>query len=147
MKKKSNKLRKLENNRFSLFDDPNKCHYCKSNYNLTWHEIYSGRNRQNSMKYGLCLRLCINCHRLLQENNELYDLEFDVVSRKNGLNQYRVQRLQEIKTDNSVENNVNNIVTSTLELPVSYKDNTTKLPKNQVALPINNSMQQNQNNT
>lgn len=69
MKKKSNKLRKLENSRFSLFDDPNKCHYCKSNYNLTWHEIYSGRNRQNSMKYGLCLRLCINCHRLLQDNN------------------------------------------------------------------------------
>ena len=67
MKKKSNKLRKLENNRFSLFDSGDKCHYCPSKYNLTWHEIYAGKNRQNSMKYGLCLRLCLNCHRKLQE--------------------------------------------------------------------------------
>ncbi len=68
MKKKSNKLRRLENNRFSLFDSGDKCHYCPSKYNLTWHEIFSGKNRQNSMKYGLCLRLCLNCHRKLQED-------------------------------------------------------------------------------
>ena len=70
MRQKSNKLQKLEKNRFSLFDNGDKCHYCPSTNNLTWHEIYAGRNRQNSMKYGMCLRLCINCHTRFQEDKQ-----------------------------------------------------------------------------
>lgn len=74
MKKKTNKLAKLERNRFSLFsEENNKCFLCPSTYNLTWHEIYSGRNRQNSMKYGLCLRLCLNCHSKYQETKQFND--------------------------------------------------------------------------
>lgn len=68
---KSAKLIKLEKNRFSIiYNKDNECCICKSTNNLTWHEIYRGRNRQNSMKYGLCLRLCINCHELYQDNKE-----------------------------------------------------------------------------
>lgn len=69
MKGKSSKLAKLEKNRFSLFtNNKNKCMFCPATINLTWHEIYRGRNRQNSMKYGLCLRMCLECHELHQED-------------------------------------------------------------------------------
>lgn len=73
MKKKSNKLSKLERNRFSLFHDGKKCIVCGSIYQLTWHEIFGGKNRINSMKYGLCLRLCLNCHRKYQDNKIFND--------------------------------------------------------------------------
>lgn len=71
MRNKSNKLTKLEKNRYSVFsNDTKKCYLCGSKYKLTWHEIYAGRNRQNSMKYGLCLRMCLNCHSMKQENSQ-----------------------------------------------------------------------------
>lgn len=69
MKKKSNKLNKLERNRKSIFyDDLSTCCYCGSTYQVTKHEIFEGKNRINSMKYGFVLPLCLSCHRNLQEN-------------------------------------------------------------------------------
>lgn len=69
IRKKSKKLEKLEKNRFSVFtNNKDKCMFCPSTYKLTWHEIFAGRNRQNSMKFGLCLRMCLNCHKEKQEN-------------------------------------------------------------------------------
>lgn len=69
MKNKSNKLAKLEKDRFSVFsNDKEKCYLCGSIYNLTWHEIFRGANRKNSMKFGFCLRLCLSCHEEKQEN-------------------------------------------------------------------------------
>ena len=68
MKNKSNKLAKLERKRFSVFTSDDKCFVCDSTHQLTWNEIYRGRNRTNSMKYGFCLRMCLNCHREYQEN-------------------------------------------------------------------------------
>ena len=63
------KLRKLERNRFSLFSNDTKhCIICNSTYKLTWHEIFRGKNRANSMRYGLCLRLCKVCHEKYQED-------------------------------------------------------------------------------
>ena len=80
IRSKSKKLAKIEKNRFSVFsDNANKCFLCGSIYNLTWHEIYAGRNRQNSMKYGLCLRLCLNCHEERQE-----DINFNEFWHKKG---------------------------------------------------------------
>lgn len=73
MKKKTSKLRKLEKERYSVFyEDLSTCMYCGKVWQMTKHEIFEGRNRQNSMKYGFVLPLCVNCHRKLQE-----DLEFD----------------------------------------------------------------------
>lgn len=67
MKYKSNKLRKLEKERFSVFyDDLKTCCHCGSTYQMTLHEIFEGRNRINSMKYGFVLPLCLKCHRELQ---------------------------------------------------------------------------------
>ena len=74
LKNKSIELAKLEKNRFSIiYNKDDKCCMCPNTTNLTWHEIYRGRNRQNSMKYGLCLRLCIKCHEIYQENKEFND--------------------------------------------------------------------------
>ena len=36
--------------------------------NITRHEIFPGRNRKNSMKYGFVLPLCARCHEVLQED-------------------------------------------------------------------------------
>ena len=80
MKTKSNRLAKLEKNRFSVFtNNKDKCMFCPSTYHLTWHEIYRGRNRQNSMKYKLCLRMCDRCHDKYQE-----DIEFNNHWHKKG---------------------------------------------------------------
>ena len=74
MKRKTSKLRKLEKNRYSVFfDSLSMCMNCGSMYQITKHEIFSGRNRQNSMKYGFVLPLCERCHEQLQENREFTD--------------------------------------------------------------------------
>lgn len=68
MKQRSNKLAKLEKNRFSLFtDNMNKCYFCPNKKDHI-HEIFCGRNRQNSMKYGLCLPICESCHSTYQND-------------------------------------------------------------------------------
>ena len=69
-RQKSKKLAKLERNRFSILTASNKCCMCPSTADLTWHEVFRGRNRANSMKYGLCLRICLNCHEKYQEDKE-----------------------------------------------------------------------------
>lgn len=73
MRTKSNKLSKLEKERFSVFYELNACCYCGSIYQLTKHEIFEGRNRQNSMKHGFILPLCLKCHRELQEDTDFND--------------------------------------------------------------------------
>jgi len=66
--KKSNKLAKLERNRFSVFtDDLNTCYLC-GYPKQELHEIFAGSNRKNSMKYGFVLPLCHKCHSEIQNN-------------------------------------------------------------------------------
>ena len=68
IKKKSNKLAKLERNRFSILtEDLDHCYICKtmklrevSRQDL--HEIYPGRNRKICMRYGFVAPLCRECH-------------------------------------------------------------------------------------
>jgi hypothetical protein len=68
MRKKSNKLAKLERSRKSVFtDDLEHCYICgKKKEDL--HEIFGGRNRLNSIKYNLILPLCRECHSRNQNN-------------------------------------------------------------------------------
>lgn len=62
MKYKSNKLKQLENSRKSIFtDDLEHCIMCRQ-VATDINEIFMGRNRQNSMKYNLCIPLCRTCH-------------------------------------------------------------------------------------
>lgn len=100
MKKKSSKLAKLERNRFSILtDNLDYCIICgqkKQDLN----EIYPGRNRQNSMKYGCVIPMCRNCHtkytndrnlqlywmKLCQKKfNEIYEEDFLSIFRRNYL--------------------------------------------------------------
>lgn len=68
MKQRSNKLAKLEKNRFSLFtDNMNKCYFCPNKKDHI-HEIFCGRNRQNSMKFGLTIPLCNYHHQKIHSN-------------------------------------------------------------------------------
>ena len=76
LKRKTYKLAKMERERFSLFtDDDSKCMLCGSKYQLTWNEIFRGKNRKLSMKYGLVQRLCLSCHMKYQDDpvfNEIW---------------------------------------------------------------------------
>lgn len=68
MHNKSKKLTRLERNRFSVFtDDLTNCYLCGRKKD-DLHEIFGGRNRRNSMKYGFILPLCRGCHSLNQNN-------------------------------------------------------------------------------
>ena len=62
MKRKTTKLKNLEKSRYSIItNDLNRCVECfekASDIN----EIFMGRNRLNSIKYGLCIPLCRRCH-------------------------------------------------------------------------------------
>ena len=71
IKKKSNKLVKLENNRFSIItNNLDKCYICKQpKWDL--HEIFAGRNRQVSMKYGLVIPVCRKCHEMIPKSKTL----------------------------------------------------------------------------
>lgn len=76
MKQKSNKLAKLERSRYSLFtDDLEHCYICKLREYINsaddMHELFRGRNRQNSMKWGLCIPICREHHNKVTNNTEL----------------------------------------------------------------------------
>ncbi len=95
MKKKSSKLTKLERNRFSLFtDNMSKCYFCPNKKDHT-HEIFCGRNRQNSMRYGLCLPICESCHRKYQ-NDSVFNEEWHIKGQLKFIEVYPNLRFEDI---------------------------------------------------
>ena len=73
LKNRSKKIAKLERNRYSIFtNDLEHCYICGSKKEEL-HEIYAGRNRINSMKYGFVLPLCHKCHSQNQNNPAFND--------------------------------------------------------------------------
>lgn len=74
MKNKTNKLKKLEQERVSIFiDDLKLCYFCrKPREDL--HEILYGRNRRNSMRYGFVLPLCREHHNMFHLNHQLTNI-------------------------------------------------------------------------
>lgn len=59
---KSNKITKLEKERFSILtDNLDECFICQRPRDDI-NEIFMGRNRQNSMRWGLCIPMCRKCH-------------------------------------------------------------------------------------
>lgn len=98
IKNKSSELAKLERNRFSVLTSGDKCFVCGSTHLLTWHEVFAGRNRQNSMEDGFCLRMCLLCHEKKQEDTQFNEFwhrkaqlfyEQNIGSRKQFLARYR----------------------------------------------------------
>lgn len=71
MKKKTYKLQKLENNRFSILtDDLEHCFFCNQQP-VDMHEIYGGANRRISMQNGFCVPLCRKCHEFVTINRKI----------------------------------------------------------------------------
>ena len=71
MKNKTSKLVKMENKRFSILtNNLNQCYICKSPKN-DLHEIFGGCRRQVSMKYGLLIPVCRNCHTRIENSEEI----------------------------------------------------------------------------
>ena len=71
LKKKSKKLAKLENNRFSIIaNNLDKCYICGAKKE-DLHEIFAGKNRQMSMKYGLVIPVCRKCHKMIPKDKTL----------------------------------------------------------------------------
>lgn len=69
--KKNKNIAKLERDRFSILtNDLTKCIIC-GNKKEHLHEVFPGRNRSNSMKYGCVIPLCANHHREIHNNTEL----------------------------------------------------------------------------
>lgn len=69
--KKNKTISKLERNRFSILtNDLTKCIIC-GNKKEHLHEVFPGRNRSNSMKYGCVIPLCAEHHREIHDNVEL----------------------------------------------------------------------------
>lgn len=73
MKYKSNHLSSLEKERKSIItsnlDNCIMCGFYRSDLN----EIFMGRNRQNSMKYGMIIPLCRRCHNAYHEDRSLQE--------------------------------------------------------------------------
>lgn len=63
MKKKSDKLSKLERERDKNIIKKGICQNCKQYSNrLDPHEVFGGSNRQRSIKYGFVKLICRKCH-------------------------------------------------------------------------------------
>lgn len=48
--------------RYSILQDEKSCYVCGSKQNLNIHEVYFGKNRQNSIEDGCCVYLCGKHH-------------------------------------------------------------------------------------
>jgi len=70
MRYKTDKLKKLEATRYSVFtDNLNKCYFCNEKRE-DFHELLAGRNRLNSIKYGYVLPVCRKHHKEIQYSLE-----------------------------------------------------------------------------
>lgn len=78
-------------NRYSIIESEKKCYVCKTTNNLHIHEIMFGKNRQNSIKDGLCIYLCGKHHNQSNEgvhfNHEL-DLRLKKIAEEKWIDYY-----------------------------------------------------------
>ena len=103
IKKKSKKLAKLEKNRFSIITkDLEKCYLCKAKKEEL-HEIYEGKNRQISMKYGLVIPICRKCH-ISVTNNKTLQEKLHKVGQKVFKKQYKTENFVQIFGKNYLDN-------------------------------------------
>ena len=99
IKKKSNKLAKLERNRFSIITtDLEHCYLC-GNKKQELHELIEGKNRQASMKYGLVIPICRKCHILVTNNRTLQE-KLHKVAQKEFKKHYKTENFVQIFNEN-----------------------------------------------
>lgn len=89
MKYKTKKLANLEKNRFSIFtDNLNICMFCGMKA-TDLNEIFRGRNRKNSMKYGAVIPLCRRCHCKITDNYNL-EMKWKIKGQEKIMNYYNI---------------------------------------------------------
>ena len=87
LKSRTNKQAKLERNRFSILtNDLEHCILCGAKKDHL-HEVCFGRNRTNSIKYGLVIPLCSLHHTEMHKNKEWQDY-WHVIAQKEFMEYY-----------------------------------------------------------
>ena len=77
-----------ENNRFSIItENLDKCFICGAKKEEL-HEVFEGKNRQMSMKYGLVIPICRKCHKSIPNNKTLRE-KIHKVGQKAFKNRYK----------------------------------------------------------
>ena len=79
---KSKKLAKMERNRTSILtSDMEHCFVCGAKKEHI-HEVCFGKNRLNSIKYGLLIPVCFNCHMKIHNDINLQDKHHKIAQKK-----------------------------------------------------------------
>ena len=87
LKSRTSKQTKLERNRFSILtNDLDHCVICSSKKDHL-HEVFFGRNRANSIKYGCVIPLCSTHHTEMHRNKEWQDY-WHVIAQKRFMEYY-----------------------------------------------------------
>ena len=87
LKKRTSKHARLERNRFSILtNDLDHCVICSSKKDHL-HEVFFGRNRANSIKYGCVIPLCSTHHTEMHRNKEWQDY-WHIVAQKRFMEYY-----------------------------------------------------------
>lgn len=82
MSVKSKKLAKMERNRTSILtNDMEHCYICGSKKEHV-HEVCFGKNRLNSIKYGLLIPVCFNCHMKIHNDINLQEEHHKIAQKK-----------------------------------------------------------------
>lgn len=94
IRQKSNKLMQLERKRFSIItDNLNKCYFC-DNEKMELHEVFRGRNRQKSMKWGLVIPVCQRCHKKITEDKKFSEVS-EQIARNIFVKKYGKEKFME----------------------------------------------------
>lgn len=99
IKSKSNKLAKLEKNRFSIVTKNLEYCYLCGNKKEDLHELIEGKNRQASMKYGLVIPICRKCHEIVTNDKTLQDY-LHKVAQKEFKKHYKTENFMQIFGEN-----------------------------------------------
>lgn len=77
--------------RFSILQEEKKCLVCNKKIDLHIHEVFYGRNRNNSIKDGCCVFLCSTHHNMSDKGihfNKKLDLEVKIKMEKRWCEYY-----------------------------------------------------------
>lgn len=87
LKTRTKKQAKLERNRFSILtNDLDHCVICGAKKDHL-HEVFFGRNRINSIKYGLVIPLCTSHHVEIHKNREWQEY-WHIIAQKRFMEYY-----------------------------------------------------------
>ena len=100
MKAKTNSLKKAEDGRRSILQsDKDKCYVCHRKLPLDTHEAIGGMNRLTSIKWGLILYLCRECHSALDLDQDKKE-ELQVLAQNKFVELYGYDKfMEEFKMD------------------------------------------------